>query len=265
MEKFNKFTKLIAGNQNFRNCIKNGNIKNIFLIGGVLFDIRGDPATKEKDEEWGICYNGLVRGKEDILKTLRGMGIKYDVNDNDSKEKAFIIKYTIDGINVNIVAVYGNEVIKNLFTGKQKHGISYFKKQLGEMLYDDLWLGQIITLSERAILDQNFKKNKKLNNYITTIIRNKELLAEVKKFQLNMNEKTLTTIVLKVIEIIRETDKNLLQIKPIPAELIIKSSGIDYNVDDYIGDIVQFLSCSDVVKEINKDLEKINTKSLSDF
>jgi len=42
----------------------------------------------------------------------------------------------------------------------------------------------------------------------------------------------------------------------IPAELIIKSSGIDYDISDYIGDIVQFLSCDDVVKEISKDLKK---------
>lgn len=122
----------------------------------------------------------MIRGKDDIIRTLRDVGIKFDINDSDSKEKAFIIKYVIDGINVNIIAVYGNEVIKNLFAGKQKHDISYFKKQLEEMLYDDLWLGQIITLSERAVLDQNFKKNKRLNNYITTILKNKELLSEVK-------------------------------------------------------------------------------------
>lgn len=58
----------------------------------------------------------------------------------------------------------------------------------------------------------------------------------------------------------KKTDRNLLQIKPIPAEIIIKSSGMDYDVNDYVGDIIQFLSCNNVVKEINKDLEKINTK-----
>ncbi|MEM2909334.1 MAG: hypothetical protein QW171_04195 [Candidatus Bilamarchaeaceae archaeon] len=139
MEKFNKFTKLIVGNQNFKNCIKNSGIKNVFLIGGVLFDIQGEPATKQKDEEWGICYNGLIRGKDDILKTLKEANIEYVESDNNSTEKAFIIKYNIDGININIVAVYGNEVIKNIFAGKQKHDISYFKKQLEKMLYDDLW------------------------------------------------------------------------------------------------------------------------------
>ena len=128
------------------------------------------------------------------------------------------------------------------------------------MLYDDLWLGQIITLSERAILDQNFKKNKKLNNFIITIVKSKELLSEIRKFKIDISENSLQKVVMKILETIKKVDKGLLQIKPIPAELIVKSSGVDYNIEDYIGDIVQFLSCDDVVKEINKDLEKINTK-----
>jgi len=70
-----------------------------------------------------------------------------------------------------VIAVYGNEVIKNLFLGKQKYDIKYLKILLEEMLYDDLWLGQILTLSERAILDQNFKRYKNLNNYVLSIIR----------------------------------------------------------------------------------------------
>jgi len=54
MEKFNKFTKLIIENQSFRNCIKNAGIRNVFLISGILFDIQGEPATAQKDKEWGI-------------------------------------------------------------------------------------------------------------------------------------------------------------------------------------------------------------------
>lgn len=69
MEKFNKFVKLIISNQSLRDCIKNAGIKTIFLVGGILFDIHGEPATTQKDEEWGICHNGLIKGKNDIIKT----------------------------------------------------------------------------------------------------------------------------------------------------------------------------------------------------
>ena len=119
MEKFNKFTKLIIGQQSFRNCIKNSGIKNVFLIGGILFDIQGETATLQKDEEWGICYNGLMRGKNDIIKTLKDKNVPYKIDDEKKPEKAFLIEFVIDGIKVNIIAVYGNEVIKSLFVGKQ--------------------------------------------------------------------------------------------------------------------------------------------------
>jgi len=247
MEKFNKFTKLIIGNQSFRNCIKNAGIRNVFLIGGILFDIQGEPATTQKDEEWGICYNGLLRGKDDIIKTLKDKNVQYKVDDEKLPEKAFLIEFGVDSIKVNIIAVYGNEVIKSLFVGKQKYDIEHFKKQLEEMQYDDLWLGQIITMSERALLDQNFKKNKKLNNYVLSILRNNEILSEVKKFQLSRNNRTLEEVTDRAIEMIKQYDKNLLDISPTPAEIIIKSSVNDYNIRDYVADIIQFLSCKKVI------------------
>jgi len=247
MEKFNKFTKLIIENQSFRNCIKNANIKNVFLIGGILFDIQGEPATTQKDEEWGLCFNGLLRGKNDIIKTLKDKNVQYKIDDEKRPEKAFLIEFVIDGIKVNIIAVYGNEVIKTLFVGKQKYGIEHFKKQLEEMLYDDLWLGQIITISERAMLDQNFKKNKHLNNYVTSILKNNEMLSEVNKFRLSRNINTLKEVTLKIINIVKDYDKNLLEIRPTPAEIIIKSSEEGYDIKDYVADIVQFLSCKDVI------------------
>lgn len=247
MEKFNKFTKLIIGNQEFRNCIKNADIKNVFLIGGILFDIQGEPAATQKDEEWGICYNGLLRGKNDIIKTLKDKNIQHKIDEEKLPEKAFLIEFVVDDIKVSIVAAYGNEVIKSLFVGKQKYDIRHFKKQLEEMLYDDLWLGQIITISERAVLDQNFKKNKNLNNYVISILKNNEMLSEVKKFQSNRNNKTLEEVTDRIIEMIKKYDKNLLDIRPTPAEIIIKSSGEDYNIRDYVADIIQFLSCKEVV------------------
>ena len=251
MEKFNKFTKLIIENQVFRDCIKNAGIKNVFLIGGILFDIQGEPATTQKDQEWGICYNGLIRGKNDIIKTLQNRNIQYMINEEKQPEKLFLIEFLVDNIKVNIIAVYGNEVIKSLFVGKQKYDINHFKKQLEEILYDDLWLAQIITMSERAVLDQNFKKNKKLNNYVISILRNDEILSEVKKFQLNRNIKTLEEVTDKTIEMIKQYDKNLLNITPTPAEIIIKSTGEDYDIRNYVSDIIQFLSCKDIINVLH--------------
>ena len=248
MEKFNKFTKLIIENESFKNCIKKADIKNIFLIGGILFDIQGEPATKQKDKEWGICYNGLMRGKDDIIKTLKDKEIQYNLDERELLEKAFHIEFKVDGIKINIIAVYGNEVIKSLFVGKQKYDIRHFKKQLEEMLYDDLWLGQIITISERAVLDQYFKKNKNLNNYVISILKNDKILSEIEKFRSNRNNETLEEVTGKIIEMIKDYDRELLEIRPTIAEIIIKSIVGDYDIKDYVADIIQFLSCKEIVK-----------------
>ncbi|MEO0145028.1 MAG: hypothetical protein ABIL49_07090 [candidate division WOR-3 bacterium] len=255
MEKFNKFTKLIIGSQTFRDCIKNSGINNIFLIGGVLFDIQGEPATTQKDEEWAICYNGMIRGKNDIIKTLEDNKIKCKVSEEKKAERAFLIEFMVDNVRVHITAVYGNEVINSLFVGKQNYGIEHFKNQLEKMLYDDLWLGQVITMSERAILYQNFNKNKKLNNYVISILKDNEMLLEVEKFKLNMESKALEKVVNRIIEKIEKCDRNLLDIKPILAETIMKLSGIDYDIRDYVADIVQFLSCKELLDALKESLK----------
>ncbi|MHA2621721.1 MAG: helix-turn-helix domain-containing protein [bacterium JZ-2024 1] len=47
---------------------------------------------------------------------------------------------------------------------------------------------------------------------------------------------------------IEQYDENLLSIKPTPAEIITKLSGEkDYDIKHYVADIIQFLSCGEVV------------------
>ncbi len=46
-------------------------------------------------------------------------------------------------------------------------------------------------------------------------------------------------------------DKSLLDIRPTPAEIIIKAYEGDYDIRDYVADIVQFLSCKEVVNVLH--------------
>ncbi|MFZ8847504.1 MAG: hypothetical protein ACO2O6_09995 [Candidatus Hydrothermia bacterium] len=256
MGKFNKFTKLLIGDQTFRNCLKNSGIENVFLICGVLFDIQGDPATVEKDEKWGICYNGLTKGKEDIIKTLKEKNVEYKLDEKRLSEEAFRIEFMVDDIKVNILAVYGDEVIKSLFVGKQKYTIEHFKNQLEGILYDDLWLGQIITISERTVLELNFKKNKRLNNYVISILKSREILeeikkfAEIKKFQQNKIIEKLEEITAMAIKIIHQNDENLKSISPTFAEMIMSLYDKNYKREDYVADVIQFLSCNDIINDL---------------
>jgi len=257
MDKFNKFIKLLIRDQSFRSCLKNSGIENIFLICGILFDIQGNPATVEKDKEWGICYNGLTRGKEDIIKTLEDKKVKYELDEERLSEKAFGIEFMVDDIKVNILAVYGDEVIKRLFVGKQKYTIEHFKNQLEGILYDDLWLGQIITISERTVLELNFKKNKKLNNYVISILKSKEILEEIKNFQQDRTIEKLEEITRRVLKIIDQNDKNLSSISPTPAEMMIVVYDKNYKREDYVADIIQFLSCNEITRFLQLEVEKI--------
>jgi hypothetical protein len=223
-----------------------------------LFDIQGEPATTDKDKEWGICYNSLIRGKDDIIKTLKDNKVQYKLEDGKNPEKAFMIETEIDNINLKLISVYGNRVIESLFFEKQKHDIEHLKVLLEEMLSDDLWLAQIITISERAILDQNFKKHKNLNNYVLSILSNKEILDEAKNFQTTKDIKNLESITEKTIKLIEKFDKNLLGIRTIPAEIIFSLSNESYKRKDYVADLIQFLSC----EEITNNLENfISNKS----
>jgi len=49
---------------------------------------------------------------------------------------------------------------------------------------------------------------------------------------------------------VKKYDENLLDIRPTPAEIIIKYSGEDYNIKDYIADIIQFLSCEEIISAL---------------
>jgi len=257
MEKFNKFTKLIISNETFRTCLKNAGINNVFLVGGILFDIKGEPATLYNDKEWGICYNGLIRGKNDVIKTLTDNKIPHKLDDEKKLDKAFIIEIKIDDIKLFIIAVYGNEVINSLFLGKQKFNLEFFKSLLEKMLFDDLWLGQLITISERSLLDQNFKKFRRLNNYVLSIFHSDEVLKEIRNFQRNKDINTLKSITNKVIDFVKQFDKNLLSISPIPAQLIFSITGDTYDLADYISDIIQFLSCKEVTDILNTTIDEL--------
>lgn len=111
-------------------------------------------------------------------------------------------------------------------------------------------------MSERAVIDQNFKKNKKLNNYVTSILKSNDILSEVKKFGSSRNDKTLEEVTLRIIEIVKHLAENLLDVRPIPAEMI-KSSVADYDIKDYVADIVQFLSGKNVLNVLQRESRSI--------
>ncbi|MHA1249294.1 MAG: hypothetical protein ACTSRP_04815, partial [Candidatus Helarchaeota archaeon] len=185
----------------------------------------------------GLCYNGLIRGKKTLIEELKNLDIKFNLKENTNNNRAFTITMRIKNIDFSIISVYGNEVINALFDGEQLHDIQYFKQVLESLLYDDIWLSQILTISERCVLSDFFKNYKRYNNYVLFILRHKTLLDELKQ-----NKESLNQITDKFLKLIKVEDPELFNITPFGVKLI--SSFInEYTLKSYLADLLQFISC----------------------
>ena len=237
LREFREFIKFVYENDTFTNYIKKKNIDRILLIIGILFYIQGNEATIINDKEWGLCYNGLIRGKKTLIEELKNLDIKFNLKENTNNNRAFTITMRIKNIDFSIISVYGNEVINALFDGEQLHDIQYFKQVLESLLYDDIWLSQILTISERCVLSDFFKNYKRYNNYALFILRHKTLLDELKQ-----NKESLNQITDKFLKLIKVEDPELFNITPFGVKLI--SSFInEYTLKSYLADLLQFISC----------------------
>ncbi|MBC7329673.1 hypothetical protein H5T88_04860 [bacterium] len=116
-----QFVRLLLEREQFREVLKKGGIKNIYLVGGVLFNIEGTPATVENDKDFGICYNGLIRARDEIVNTLNLAGIPFKITENTHPERAFLIeslvekaKYNKERINYLFDIVDHNELLQTI-------------------------------------------------------------------------------------------------------------------------------------------------------
>ncbi|MGB9607751.1 MAG: hypothetical protein ACPL7E_04355 [bacterium] len=200
MDKFNKFVNLMLNNREFRDLLIRGNIKNVYLIGGIL------------------------------------------------------IEFSIEDLYVRIITVYGNKVADELFLGQAKHDINYFKEKLEGMLYDDLWLGQIIALSERAILEQMFKTNKERANFLLAIAGDENCLKILESLGSDFDEIALQEATLKILELLKIAHPMLFEISPTPAQSMMTTGWKDYDLQNYVADIVQFLSSEDLLKVVKEKM-----------
>jgi len=72
-------------------------------------------------------------------------------------------------------------------------------------------------------------------------------LQLIKDFRTKEDLNTLNIVTNKTIDYLRKYDPNLLNIRPIPAQAIFNLSAETYEVEDYVADLIQFLSCKEVV------------------
>ncbi|NAZ30456.1 MAG: hypothetical protein GU354_04715 [Caldimicrobium sp.] len=250
IEKFIKFVELVDKDEKLYNCFDLNKIKEIKLIGGVLYDIEGNPATLEKDIEWQICYSGLKNGINRLINFLKNKNLNFQY-ENKYRNCALQISFILKSIKFVIYFLYGNQLIEAITVGESINYLEDLKEKLETKLYDDIWLAQLISINERSILNQMFRKNKKLKNTLTYILDHYIRDVEFKNFFDNFLKKKskskedLKKIIIKIKNIIKK-DKELLKAVSHSKAIQIMKIETTYTIDDYLADLIQILLCPKV-------------------
>jgi len=125
-------------------------IRNFEIYIGILFDKGDNPATLRSDKMNGF-YSSSKEGFLYLLNILRqSSNIRINNEDSENLQVSFGLNYS--DLNINIGALYGNEITSKLF--RQNFPVS----DLLLLKYDDIWLSQLITISERTSL-LKYRKN----------------------------------------------------------------------------------------------------------
>ena len=128
----------------FAEMLLNFDIKKLEMYIGILFDITDAPATIEADRNNGF-YSSSKEGFHYIIRKMESSGL-FEIITRDN-EKLFVeARHLPSGLVVRCGALYGNEVTEKLF--RQQVPVS----DLLLLKYDDIWLSQLISISERTNL-----------------------------------------------------------------------------------------------------------------
>lgn len=136
--------------------LENFGIETIEIYIGVLFDIGDKPATVQSDKT-----NGFYSSSNEGFKYLRDMVTQsstINIINEDTENLQMELSLTYSKLKVRIGALYGNDITSKLF--RKSLPVS----ELLLLRYDDIWLSQLITIDERAML------LKHQNNFTTTFI-----------------------------------------------------------------------------------------------
>jgi hypothetical protein len=159
-EKFGIFVEYLKSNKKlFRKSdkefslaelLESFGIKSVEIYIGVLFDKGDNPATLQSDKTNGF-YSSSKQGFE-YLKNLikQSSAIKIINEEPENLQMELSLRYS--RLKVKIGALYGNDITLKLFRK------SFPVSDLLLLRYDDIWLSQLITIDERAML-LKYKKN----------------------------------------------------------------------------------------------------------
>jgi len=165
-EKFGIFVEYLKSNKKlFRKSdkefslaelLKSFGIETIEIYIGVLFDKGDNPATVQNDKTNGF-YSSSKKGFE-YLQNLIKQSSTVKIMNEDPENLQMELGLSYSSLKIKIGALYGNDITLNLF--RKNFPVS----DLLLLRYDDIWLSQLITIDERAVLLKHQK------NFTTTFL-----------------------------------------------------------------------------------------------
>lgn len=139
--------------------LKNQGISQIEMYVSILFNVDSSPATKEGDMAEGF-FSSNMEGFRTLSNFIKTNSSTFEIEKLDDENLAIVTVLQRDKtFKVIVGALYGNQIPKKLFRK------SYPINELLLLKYDDMWLGQLLTIDERTFLlkyDKNFMTNIKV-------------------------------------------------------------------------------------------------------
>lgn len=232
-EKFGIFIEYLESNKklfrkNYKEyslteLLKSFGIETIEIYIGVLFDKRDNPATIQSDRTTGF-YSSSRQGFEYLQNLIKQSSAVKIIND-DPENLQMELGLSYSSLRIKIGALYGNDITLKLFRK------SFPVSDLLLLRYDDIWLSQLITIQERAILLKNQKNFTTI--FLDLLNRDNDLRI---KYDTLINsecgENELNTIVVYLLN----KYSSLFESKMIP-------NGKDKA--EYLADLIQFLCATD--------------------
>ena len=165
-EKFGIFLEYLKSNKKlFRKggkefslteLLESFSIENFGIYIGVLFDKGDNPATVQSDKTNGF-YSSSKQGFEYLQNLVKQSSTMKIINE-DPENLQMELDLNYSKLRVKIGALYGNDITLKLFRK------SFPVSDLLLLRYDDIWLSQLITIDERAVLLKHQK------NFTTTFL-----------------------------------------------------------------------------------------------
>lgn len=199
--------------------LENFGIETIEIYIGVLFDTGDKPATVQSDKT-----NGFYSSSKEGFKYLRDM-IKQSstikIINEDTENLQMELSLTYSKLKVRVGALYGNDITLKLF--RKNFPVS----ELLLLKYDDMWLSQLITIDERAVLLKYQKNFTKI--FIDLLDRDRTLRQ---KYNYLINSECQEEELSDTVNYLLENYTDLFDDKLVPARK---------NKIEYLADIIQFL------------------------